>query len=184
MSIVTRVSDLATRVATDVKGIRTLVNGNVANLAGLNFGAKTNIVAALNELHALIVLLESSGGAVINDASVSSATQTYSINKILALMTQLTTDFGAADVALKAEILGGVGGAYDTLIEIQDKFTDLDLDLAGFLTNISNRLRFDMAQTLTAPQKAQVCANAGALSLVQSGDPDTNFVTVFEAGLV
>lgn len=50
MSLATNVSNLATRVATEVKAIRTLVNGNAADLASLDTTAKANLVAAINEL--------------------------------------------------------------------------------------------------------------------------------------
>lgn len=49
----TRLNNLATRVATECKAIRTLVNGNVADLAALTTTAKTSLVAAINEVRAL-----------------------------------------------------------------------------------------------------------------------------------
>lgn len=50
MSLATNVTNLATRVATEVKAIRTLVNGNAADLSALDTATKTSLVAALNEL--------------------------------------------------------------------------------------------------------------------------------------
>jgi hypothetical protein len=52
-TLATRLQDLATRIATECKAVRTLVNGNVADLAALTTAAKTNLVAALNEVRAL-----------------------------------------------------------------------------------------------------------------------------------
>lgn len=47
-------SDLAVRIATECKSLRTLINGNVANLNALTTTNKTNLVAAINELKTTI----------------------------------------------------------------------------------------------------------------------------------
>jgi hypothetical protein len=54
MSLATNITDLATRVATEAKALRTLINGNAADLSSLTTTAKTNLVAAINELDAAI----------------------------------------------------------------------------------------------------------------------------------
>lgn len=172
-----RLSDLATRIATENKSLRTLLNGKAADNSALITTAKSNLVAAINELKTEVNTLAASGGATINDASVSSATQTYSINKIITSITE-------ARAAVKAEILGGAGAAYDTLKELEDLFAATGADLSGITTALGNRVRFDAAQSLTAPQKVTANTNMGSVSLVQLGDPDTNYVTIFEAGLV
>ena len=171
-----RLSDLATRVATETKSIRTLLNGNAASNVALITTAKTSLVAAINELKTEVDTLAASGGATINDASTSSITQTYSINKII-------TSIAEARAAVKAEILGGAGAAYDTLKELEDLFASTGADLSGITTALGNRVRFDAVQSLTAPQKVTANTNIGSLSLVDAGNPDTNLVTVFEAGL-
>lgn len=171
-----RLQDLATRISTEVKSLRTLLNGNAADNSALITTAKGNLVAAINEVKAQANSLAASGGATINDAATTSASQTYSINKI-------NTSIAEARAAVKAEILGGAGAAYDTLKELEDLFASTGADLSALTTALGNRVRFDAAQSLTAPQKVTANANMGSLSLVQSGDPDTNLVTVFEAGL-
>lgn len=175
-SLQVRLQDLATRVATEVKALRVLLNGNAADNSALVTTTKTNLVAAINEVKAQANSLAASGGATINDASTASTTQTYSITKIV-------TSIAEARAAVKAEILGGAGAAYDTLKELEDLLASSTADLTAITTALGNRLRFDAVQTLTAPQKVTVNANAGSLSLAQSGDPDTNLVTTFEAGL-
>lgn len=50
MSLSTNIVNLATRVATESKSIRTMLNGNAVDLSSLNTVAKGNLVAALNEL--------------------------------------------------------------------------------------------------------------------------------------
>ena len=171
-----RLTDLATRISTEVKALRTLLNGNAADNSALVTTTKTNLVAAINEVKQQANSLAASGGATINDASVSSATQTYSINKII-------TSIAEARAAVKAEILGGAGAAFDTLNELKTLLDDAETDLSSLTTALGNRLRFDAAQTLTAAQKIQVNANAGSVSLADAGNPDTNLVAVFEAGL-
>lgn len=54
MSLVTNVSDLATRISTEVKALRTLINGNQTDLSALTTTAKTNLVAAINEVDAAV----------------------------------------------------------------------------------------------------------------------------------
>lgn len=54
-SLETRLRDLATDIATKIKATRLLVNNNAADLAALTTTAKTNLVAALNEVRALAV---------------------------------------------------------------------------------------------------------------------------------
>lgn len=54
MSLVTLLQDLVTRAATEDKSLRTLINGNTANLSALTTTAQNNLVAAINELDAAI----------------------------------------------------------------------------------------------------------------------------------
>jgi hypothetical protein len=49
----TRLRDLGTAIGTAVKATRTLVNGNAADLSALTTAAKSNLVAAVNEVRAL-----------------------------------------------------------------------------------------------------------------------------------
>lgn len=52
MSLASRLSDLATAIGTSIKGVKTLVNGNAADLSALTTTDKTNLVAAINEVNA------------------------------------------------------------------------------------------------------------------------------------
>lgn len=69
MSLATNVTNLAIRVASEAKGLRTLINGNAPDLSALTTTAKTNLVAAINEIEAAL----GSAGASINDAATSSS---------------------------------------------------------------------------------------------------------------
>lgn len=155
MSLVTRLSDLTTRIATEVKTLRTLINGNAADLSALTTTNKTNLVAALNELKALIPAAPAS----IDDASTAAGT-TWSSTKI-------NSQINAAIAAL----VNGAPGTSDTLKELADQ-------LAALVQADTGLLSFAGAQTLTAGQKTQGCTNLGV------GEPETDFVTVFNAGLL
>ena len=154
MSLVVRLTDLSTRIATEVKALRTLINGNAAGLSALTTTNKTNLVAALNELKTLIP----AASASIDDASTAAGT-TWSSTKI-------NSQINAAIAAL----VNGAPGASDTLKELADQ-------LAALVQADTGLLSFAGAQTLTAEQKTQGCTNLGV------GEPETDFVTVFNTGL-
>lgn len=84
MSLATNVSDLATRIATEVKALRTLINGNASDLSALDTTAKTNLVAAINEVNTIAEA--AAGGGVAIDDDTPSGTTTYSSTKIEALV--------------------------------------------------------------------------------------------------
>lgn len=166
----TRLRDLATRIATECKAIRTLVNGNAADLASLTTTAKTNLVAALNEVKAIA---DAAGGGSEIDDGATAADSTWSSTKI--------TEEVAAQVA--ALLGASTPAALNTLDEIAAAIGD-DANFAATITTaLGNRLRFDAAQTLTAPQKVQANANLGSAALVDTGVLDTDFVAVFNTGL-
>lgn len=170
MSLVSRVQDLATRVATECKAIRTMVNGNAADLSALTTTAKGSLVLAVNELKAG---LDAVDGAAIDDG-VTAAGTTWSSTKI---NTELNT--------LLNSVLGGAPAALDTLNEIAAAIADDDDFASTITTALGNRVRTDTAtQGLTAPQQGNARTNIGAQEAALVGDPDTNYVTGFEAGLL
>lgn len=168
MSLAQKVIDLATRVATECKALRTLVNGNATDLSSLTTTSKTSLVSAINELKAAL----GGAGAVIADGATATTT-TWSSTKITdAIATALTA------------LTSGAPGALDTLDELAAALGD-DANFAATITTaLGNRLRIDAAQSLTAPQKAFGLANLGAASAADMGDPTTDFVTTFNTGLL
>lgn len=168
MSLATNITNLATRIATELKAHKTLINGNAVDLSALTTTSKSNLVAALNEVKASIGL----AGATINDATPSAST-VYSSDKVTNLVAVAVADLIASSPA-----------ALNTLDELAQALGDDPAFATTISTAMGLRVRVDAVQSFTAPQKAQGTANLGALSLVQSGDPDTNFVTGFESGLV
>ena len=163
MSLATRIESLVIRVAQEFNDVR----AKAGNLANLTTTDKSSLVAAINELKAAVV-----SSAVIDDAQVAT-TSTYSSSKIVTLLD-----------ALKSEILGGADAAYDTLLEIQQLLQNGTTGLDALLAAVNNRVRFDAAQTLSAPEQAQARSNIGAVAASDVGDTDTDFVAVFEGALV
>lgn len=168
-TLATRISDLATRIATEVKANKVLLNGNAADLSALTTTAKNNLVAALNEVRALAA---GASGAAINDGATNS-TNTWSSTKIASeVTTQVNAVIGASTPA-----------ALNTLDELAAALGDDANFAASTATALGNRVRFDAAQTLTAPQKAQAKTNIDAYGNLEIGNPDTDFVATFNTGL-
>ena len=163
-TLVVRISDLATRMATECKSLRTLVNANGADLSALTTTQKASLVAAINELK---TALDALGTPITISDSTSSTTQVWSSSKVASEIT-----------AAKNALTSGAAAALDTLSELAAALGN-DANFASTITTaLSYRLRFDDVQTLTSGQKTQACANLGI------GEPDTDFVTTFNSGLV
>ncbi|MBK7660261.1 MAG: hypothetical protein IPJ28_14510 [Betaproteobacteria bacterium] len=161
MSLQTRIESLVLRIAQEFNA----VNAKTGALANLTTADKSNLVSAINELKTMVA-----NG--IDDASIT-LTSTYSSSKIVSLLD-----------ALKTEILGGADAAYDTLVEIQQYLQNNTSGLDALLAAVNTRVRFDAAQTLTAPEQQQARTNIGAIATSAVGDTDTDFVALFEAALV
>lgn len=175
MSLATKITDLAVRIATECKTLRTLVNGNAANLSALTTTTKTNLVAALNELDADLAALAASvgTGASINDALGVSTTQTWSISKI------------AAEIqAAKNALTNGAASALDTLAELASALGNDANFAASTAAALGNRVRTDTAaQGLNATQRANARTNIDAASATDVGDTGRDFVADFTGGL-
>lgn len=161
MSLATQIVTLAQAIGADIKDLRT----KQGDLTGLSTTAKGNLVAAINELYSAL----SGAGAVINDSAGNGATAvTWSADKIF-------DTIEAAKAAVKSDLTNGAAAALDTLNELAAALGNDPSFAATVATELSNRLRFDAAQTLTVPQKLQACTNLGV------GDPEHNFVTDYTA---
>lgn len=205
MSLATNVTDLATRVATEIKALRTLINGNAADLSALDTTATSSLVAAVNELKADLDAL--SGGAAGIDDGTTDTDSTWSSSKITTAL-----------AALETGILGaGVPAALDTLDELAAALGDdanfaatvttalgnkqpLDTDLTAIagLTSAANKVPYATGAgtwalaDFTAAGRALVddadaAAQRATLSVysqTEIGSPTTDFVATFEAGLV
>ena len=111
----------------------------------------------------------------IDDAAGDGATTvTWSADKI-------HDTIEAAKLAVKNELTDGAGAALDTLAELAAALGNDPNFAATIAAEIANRVRYDAAQTLTAPQQAQARANIGALGAVEIGNPDHDFVADYTA---
>lgn len=142
------------------------ISGRVGLLPGLNTTDKLSIVRAINEV--LDIAQKAEG--VILDTATSGTNKTYSIDKIISLVS-----------TLKQEILGGVPAAtFDTLKEIADYIQSDQTATSGLLDAVSKRVRYDAAMTLTAEQKLQARTNIDAYGNTELGNVDTDLVALYE----
>lgn len=153
-----RLIALAQAVGADIKTAR-LARGD---LAALSTTDKTSLVAAINELFAAI----GAAGAAINDAAGNgNTTETWSADKIF-------DSIEAAKTAVKNDLTNGVATTLDTLNELAAALGNDPNYAATIAGQIANRVRFDAAQALTAPQKVQALANLGAVATLDAGNLD------------
>lgn len=75
--------------------------------------------------------------------------------------------------ALRTELRAGAGAALDTFAEVAAQLGADETAAAALSTAVGNRVRYDAAQTLTTPQKAQACANLGV------GDPEQDLLAAY-----
>lgn len=159
MSLETKIISLAQAIGADIKTART----ERGTLSSLSTTAKSNLVAAINELHTAVQSI-SAGAAGINDsAGDGNTTETWSANKIY-------DTIEAAKAAVINSVTNGAGTALDTLAELAAALGNDPNFAATIATGLSNRVRFDAAQTLDSTQKSQACANIGV------GNPEHDFV--------
>ena len=163
MTLEARVVALAQAIGTDVKTLTTAVG----SLGSLTTTAKSSLVAAINEI------AQAAASATGIDDGVTSGASTWSSSKISSEISGAVSD-----------LVGGAGAALDTLKELADALGNDPSFATTIATQIANRVRFDDAQVLTAPQKAQACDNIGAASLVAIGDPDRDLVAAYVAAKV
>ena len=159
MSLATKVADLAVRIGTEFKTIRTELTGK------LDVSAYTGA-----DVLAKIKTVDGSGSGLDADT----------------LDGHHAADFATADDITTAVngLVNGAPGALDTLKELATALGDDAAFSATVSTPLGNRVRFDAAQTLSAGQKTQALSNIGAVAANDLGDAATNFVTTFEAALV
>ena len=159
MSLETKVIALSQAIGADIK----LLTTKVGDLTSLPTTAKGSLVAAIIELHGLI----GTGGVEIDDAAGNGDTGvTWSADKIF-------DSIELAKQAVKDSILDGAGAALDTLKELADALNNDPNFSITIATQISNRVRYDAAQTLTTAQRLQACQNIGI------GDPEADFVAAY-----
>lgn len=157
MTMETRLIALAQAIGADIKALTT----KQGDLTSLSTTAKGDLVSALNEMYTLL----GSAGASINDtAGNGNTTETWSADKIF-------DTIEAAKLAVKSDLTNGAAAALDTLSELAAALGNDPSFAATMATALTNRVRYDAVQTLTAPQQLQACSNIGV------GNPERDFAT-------
>ena len=170
MTLEQRITALAQATGADIKALQ----AGQGVLSNLSTAEKSNLVAAINELKTALDNA-GTGGVAIDDAAGDGATTvTWSADKIF-------DTIEAAKAAVKSDLTNGAGAALDTLAELAAALGNDPNFSATLATQIANRVRFDAAQTLTAPQQTQARANIGAQSAAAIGDPDRDIVADYTA---
>lgn len=105
MSLATNITNLATRVATEVKGIRTLLNGNLADLSALDTTAKTHLVAAINELVGNLDALNTELTSFESTANTNFGNIASDLSTIASDITALQNDLANLDVSGQVQAL-------------------------------------------------------------------------------
>lgn len=202
-----QINDLAIRVGKECR----LIYAKIGKSA-LTTTEKTTLIGAINELDAAVksndgdistintalTALQTKLNGIIDDTSAST-TKVYSSSKVESQIT-------AAKQAVKNDLLGGAGAAYDTLKELSDLIETNKTAIEALKTIAAGHVKYDGAQELTNEQKAQARTNIGAVAASEInltevnnkiaantkeisglktslGDLSTNFVAVFEAEL-
>lgn len=131
----------------DASGAHAASAISVLDVAG-NFTGTKNVEAILAEIFGLL----GGAGVEINDAATA-PTSVWSSTKIVAEL-----------AAAVSSLVDAAPGTLDTLNELAAALGDDPNFAAAMAADLGLRLRFDAAQTLTAPQKAQALTNLGIVA--------------------
>ena len=186
MSLVTQVSDLATRTGTEFKTVRSEFAAVTGSLASLSTTDKSNLVAAVNEIAAgsgtgpitAADITDSTtvGRAILTAAAASNARTT------LAVYSSSETDTAIATAV--ASLVDSAPGTLDTLKELADALGDDPAFATTVNTALGNRVRVDTAaQGLNSTQQGNARTNIGAVAASDIGDVSTDFTAIFESAL-
>jgi hypothetical protein len=195
-----RIVALAQSVGTDIKTL----NNMIGVLSGLNTAAKSNIVAALNEVQVIATGNTSAIGSLGGLTTTAKSNLVAAINEVKAAvsavdLTALINDEALVGVtnktysvdkilgllgALETKIMGGITPeALDTIKELAD-FLSNETVANGIVSQMANRVRVDAAQSFNSTQQAQARANIAAAAAsdlatltANIGNTDHDFVT-------
>jgi hypothetical protein len=172
MTLGQRLDALATLVGDDIQALR-LQRGD---LTSLTTTAKSNLVAAINEV---LSLAQAGSGVILDTAGDGVTNKTWSADKI--------GDYILASInTLRSELNNGASAALDTFGELAAALTADQGTAAALATAVGNRVRYDAAQALDATQRAQArsniaAADAAALTALTTavGNTDQDLVAVY-----
>lgn len=172
---------LQTSVGTNTGAITTLEGriatneGNISTQGGKIATIEGQITTINSDIDAVEKSIEELEGIVaaqtnIDDANVATTT-TYSSSKIVSEIT-------AAKQAVKDDLLGGAGTAYDTLKELADLIGTNASAIEALEALAAGHVKFDAAQELSDTQKSQARTNIGAASAADLSALDGRVTTV------
>lgn len=143
-----QISLFATRVGTECKTLHAETAANAASIA-TNAEAIDALEKGLSDLEGVVQAQTN-----IDDANVATTT-TYSSSKIASEIT-------AAKQAVKDELLGGAGEAYDTLLELSELIQGNQASIEALEAVAAGHVKYTEAQELTDDQKGIARTNIGA----------------------
>ena len=181
MSLETRVIALAQAIGDDVQALK-IVDGLLSNLTTTD---KTNLVAAINEVRTQV--LNAGAGDMLNAnnlanlADAAAARANLDVNSSGETTAEITAAIAALGALTEAEVdarvqlvVDAAPAALDTLNELAAAIGD-DANFAATVTAaLTNKVSFDVPQTLTAAQQLQASTNIGV------GNPEHDFVVDYE----
>ena len=135
------------------------VNGSLSTVSGkvsVNEGAIVQLGKDIDAVESDLQALQEQVAAATNiDDSKVGTTTTYSSSKI-------ASEISAAKQAVKDDLLGGAGAAYDTLKELADLIGTNASAIEALEALAAGHVKFDAAQTLTDSQAKQARDNIKA----------------------
>ncbi len=213
MSLATRISDLAVRVATEFKTVKTKLSGNNSgDLSGLTTTAKTSLLAAVNELVSSLAAKQNNLGYTPENANNKGAASGYCPLGADAKVPSINLPSYVDDVleANSFAALPGTGESGKIYVTTDTNkqyrwsgsgYVEISASLAlGETSGTAYRgdrgkTAYDHSQATGNPHgttfaqlgsKPTTISGFGitdAYTKTEIGDPETNFVTTFETAL-
>lgn len=214
MSLATRISDLTTRLATEFKSVKSKIAGNTSgDLSGLTTTVKTSLLAAINELVSSLAGKQNTLGFTPENTANKGAANGYAPLDASAKVPASHLPSYVDDVEEYANLAGfpeiGEAGkiyiAKDTNVVYRwsgTGYVEISASLAlGETSGTAYRgdrgkMAYDHSQAAGNPHNttfAQLGSKPTTISgfgitdaytKTEIGDPETNFVTAFEAALL
>lgn len=193
MAFSTNINNVVTRIATEFKLIKTYISGSGTGDVTALATASDNLVGAINELHTEVDAITASVGngdmlaATYDPQNIASDVfdrANHTGTQTVSTISDFTAQVNALAQAIVDNVIDAAPGTLDTLNELAAALGDDPNFATTINTSLANRLRFDVTQTLNATQLQQGQDNLQVYSRTELGDPDTNYVTTFETGLI
>lgn len=204
MSLQTRITDLATRIGTEFKVVRTeIANAGGGDMLESTYDTNSNGIVDNSEAlggnnsayhldranHTGTQLISTVTGLTTTLATkMDKAANLSDVANVITARTNLgvysTTETDTEISNAVSALVDGAPATLDTINELAAALGDNPNQITDILTALGNRLRFDAVQTLTGLQLLQGQTNLNVVDAGDIGDTNTNFVLTFETALV